>query len=300
MAKSKRPQRQKSQERKNRPQHAVAAGAPAGAAADASGVRPGTGPAAPSKQPLNLWGMHAVRAALANPRRRIGTGWATRPALAAMAAMAGAGIHRPGIAWTEVTPAQLAALLPAGAVHQGVAVAAEPLPRVALETVLAAAAPPGPLVVLDRVTDPQNVGAVLRSCAVFGAAALITADRHAPPESGALAKAAAGALDVVPWVRVVNLARALARIREAGRWVAGLDGSAETTIAGAGLGGGGSKTALVLGAEGKGLRRLTKENCDILVCIPMQYANKEKCANLIDSLNVSNAAAVALYELRRD
>ena len=150
------------------------------------------------------------------------------------------------------------------------------------------------------MTDPHNVGAILRSCAAFGAAALIATERHAPPESGALAKAAAGALDVVPWVRVGNLAQALAAIREAGRWVAGLDGSAETTIAGASLAEGNSKMALVLGAEGKGLRRLTKDNCDILVRIPMHYAKNEKCANLIDSLNVSNAAAVALYELCRD
>lgn len=254
-----------------------------------------TGSSTSSKRSLRLWGMHTVRAALANPRRRIGAGWATPRALADLADIR---VHRPDIAWTAVTAAQLAALLPAGAAHQGAAVAADPLPRVALDAVLDAAAPAGPLVVLDRVTDPQNIGAVLRSCAVFGAAALVTADRHAPPESGALAKAAAGALEVVPWVRVVNLARALAAIRAAGRWVAGLDGGAEAALAGAGLYG--SNTALVLGAEGKGLRRLTKENCDILVRIPMQYANNGKCGNLIDSLNVSNAAAVALYELCRD
>ena len=241
--------------------------------------------------------MHAVRAALANPRRRIESGWATRSALTEFA---DSRIHRPDITWAAVSTAQLAALLPAGAVHQGVAVAAEPLPRVTLESVLDAAAPRGHLIVLDQVTDPQNVGAILRSCAVFGAAALVTAERHAPPESGALAKAAAGALDAVPWVRVVNLARALAAIRAGGRWVAGLDGSAQATIAGTSLGGSNSKTALVLGAEGKGLRRLTKENCDILVRIPMRYANNEKSVNLIDSLNVSNAAAIALYELCRD
>ena len=248
-----------------------------------------------------LWGIHAVRAALANPKRNIAAGWAT-PSTQTEVAKARPGA--PVIAWTAVTAAQLAARLPDGAVHQGTAIEVEPLPRVSLDTVLAPEAPaspvPGPLVVLDRVTDPHNVGAILRSCAAFGAAALLTTDRHAPPESGALAKAAAGALDVVPWVRVANLARALAAIREAGWWVAGLDGDAETTIGSAGLADGNSRTALVLGAEGKGLRRLTKENCDILVRIPMQYANNEKCVNLIDSLNVSNAAAVALYELCRD
>lgn len=244
-----------------------------------------------------LWGTHAVRAALANPKRQISACWATA---SAQSEFAGSPPGAPERSWITVTAAQLAARLPAGAVHQGVAIETGPLPRVSLGSVLSASAKPGPLVILDRVTDPHNVGAILRSCAVFGAAALITTDRHAPPESGALAKAAAGALDVVPWVRVGNLAQTLAAIRDAGRWIAGLDGGAEATIAGAGFAGSDTKTALVLGAEGKGLRRLTKENCDILVSIPMQYANNEECANLIDSLNVSNAAAVALYELSRD
>ena len=244
-----------------------------------------------------LWGTHAVRAALANPARRVAAGWATP---SAQRVLGDSRFRKPDFAWSTVTAAQLAARLPDAAVHQGVAVAVEPLRRVPLDAILASEARAGPLVVLDRVTDPHNVGAILRSCVVFGAAALITADRHAPPESGALAKAAAGALDLVPWVRVANLARALAAIRDAGWWVAGLDGSAEATIVKAGLGGDNSKTALVLGAEGVGLRRLTKESSDILVRIPMRYANNEKCSNLIDSLNVSNAAAVALYELCRN
>lgn len=244
-----------------------------------------------------LWGTHAIRAALANPRRRVAAGWATP---SAQGELEDSRSRRPDFAWSTVTAAQLAARLPEGAVHQGVAIAVEPLRRVPLDAILAPEATARPLVVLDRVTDPHNVGAILRSCAVFGAAALITADRHAPPESGALAKAAAGALDLVPWVRVANLTRALAAIRDAGWWVAGLDGSAEATLAGTGLADGNSRTALVLGAEGQGLRRLTKENCNILVRIPMQYANNAKCVNLIDSLNVSNAAAVALYELRRN
>ncbi len=244
-----------------------------------------------------LWGLHPVRAALANPQRRILAGWTAGPALADLAD-AGAGGRRTG--WETITAAQLAARLPDGAVHQGIAVAAEPLPRASLDTVLEAGPEAGPLVVLDRVTDPQNVGAILRSCAVFGAAALIATDRHAPPESGALAKAAAGALEIVPWVRVANLARALARIREAGRWVAGLDGSADATIGSGRPAARYAGTALVLGAEGAGLRWLTRENCDILVRIPMAYADKDESGNFIDSLNVSNAAAVALYELCRN
>ncbi|MYG52663.1 MAG: RNA methyltransferase [Rhodospirillaceae bacterium] len=279
MAKSKRPRGQKSQGKKAGPQPAAVA-------------RQRASP----RGPLMLWGLHPVRAALANPQRRILAGWTAGPAPADLADTGAAG-RRTG--WETVTAAQLAARLPDGAVHQGIAVAAEPLPRVSLDTVLEAG-PAGPLVVLDRVTDPQNVGAILRSCAVFGASALIATDRHAPPESGALAKAAAGALEIVPWVRVANLARALARIREAGRWVAGLDGGANATIGSGGPAAGYTGMALVLGAEGAGLRRLTRENCDILVRIPMAYANKEESGNFIDSLNVSNAAAVALYELCRD
>ncbi|MYF09064.1 MAG: RNA methyltransferase [Rhodospirillaceae bacterium] len=291
MAKSKHPPKHKSHGQKTRPQHGVAA--KLGPARHG----PASAPAKAPRQPLMLWGTHAVRAALANPQRRVAAGWATP---SAQGELEDSRSRRRDFAWSTVTAAQLAARLPDGAVHQGVAVAVEPLRRVPLDAILAPEATARPLVVLDRVTDPHNVGAILRSCAVFGAAALITADRHAPPESGALAKAAAGALDLVPWVRVANLARALGAIRDAGWWVAGLDGSAEATVAGTGLADGKSRTALVLGAEGQGLRRLTKENCNILVRIPMQYANNAKCVNLIDSLNVSNAAAVALYELCRN
>jgi len=127
----------------------------------------------------------------------------------------------------------------------------------------------------------------------------VTTDRHAPPESGTLAKSAAGALDVVPWVRVSNLAQSFDAMKAAGFWIAGLAGDATETVSSGRLSGSDLKLALVLGAEGAGLRRLTKENCDILVKIPMSYANKDKCVNLIDSLNVSNAAAVALYEISR-
>ncbi len=285
MAKGKRPRGQKT-----RPQHAVAPPPRPAASAPA--------PAAPSGRPPALWGLHPVRAALANPRRRIAACWATRPAQAALAGSLAAAHNRGAdFAIVTVTGAQLAARLPESAVHQGVALAAEPLPRPSLETVLAAA-PGGPLVVLDRVTDPHNVGAILRSCAVFGAAALVTTERHAPPESGALARAAAGALDIVPWVRVANLARALEAMGTAGRWIAGLDGAAATAIGSAGLDSG--RAALVLGAEGTGLRRLTKEKCDVLVRIPMGEAGPGASGSPVGSLNVSNAAAVALYEICRN
>ena len=179
----------------------------------------------------------------------------------------------------------LARLVAHDAPHQGLVLECEPLADLHLADVLDAQLNQ-PLVVLDQVTDPHNVGAILRSAAAFGAAALITQDRHAPPEGGALAKAASGALEIVPWVRVVNLARALEDIAEAGYWRIGMAGEAEAEFAAALPTG---PVALVLGAEGEGLRHNIAVHCDALARLPMSGA--------IESLNVSNAAAIALYAI---
>ena len=178
----------------------------------------------------------------------------------------------------------LGRLVPNDAPHQGVVIEVEPLEDVWLDGLLAAAPERSLLLVLDQVTDPHNVGAILRSAAAFGALGIVTQDRHAPPESGVVAKAASGALERVPWVRVVNLARALEEIAEAGFWRIGLAGDAETELKDA-LGP--QRVALVLGAEGEGMRHNTRQHCDALAKLPISDA--------IESLNVSNAAAVAMY-----
>jgi 23S rRNA (guanosine2251-2'-O)-methyltransferase len=251
-----------------------------------------------------LYGVHAVRAALANPRRRclrlLATAEAEKrlaPALSEPEKLQKSAHSTP--ATETVARERIDRLLPEGAVHQGLALLAEPLPQPTIRELLAPGRGPGDgaegsgapgrrqvVVILDRVTDPQNTGAVLRSAAAFGAAALITTRRHAPPESGALAKAASGALDHVPYLQIGNLVRALDDLKAAGFWCLGLSGDAQSSLAAVDPGG---PLALVLGAEGTGLRRLTAEACDVMARLPTQGP--------IAALNVSNAAAVALYEL---
>lgn len=229
-----------------------------------------------AKRP-RFWGRHAVAAALDNPKRTILRAWATREAAEFM--------RFPGdVPVTFADVADLGRLVPADAPHQGVVVEAEPLEEVWLDDVLSAAPDRAILLVLDQVTDPHNVGAILRSAAAFEALAIVTQDRHSPPESGALARAASGALEVVPWVRTVNLARALGDIAEAEFWRIGLAGDADTLLKDA-LGP--KRIALVLGAEGAGLRPNTRDHCDGLARLPIGGA--------VESLNVSNAAAIALY-----
>jgi 23S rRNA (guanosine2251-2'-O)-methyltransferase len=224
-----------------------------------------------------FWGKHAVAAALDNQDRKVLRAWATREAAGFMR-------FQKDVQVTLAEAPDLGRLVPNDAPHQGVVVEVEPLEEAWLDDVLAEAPERAVLLVLDQVTDPHNVGAILRSAAAFGAVAIVTQDRHSPPESGALAKAASGALERVPWVRVVNLARALEQIGEAGFWRIGLAGEAEADLKDA-LGS--PRVALVLGAEGPGLRQNSREHCDALARLPI--------SDSIESLNVSNAAAIALY-----
>ena len=224
-----------------------------------------------------LWGKHAVAAALDNPDRKVLRAWATREAATFMRFPTEVGV-------TLAEVQDLARLVPSDAPHQGVVIEVEALEDSWLDETLAHAPERAILLVLDQVTDPHNVGAILRSAAAFGAIGIVTQDRHSPPESGVLAKAASGALERMPWVRVVNLARALEEIGEAGFWRVGLTGDAEMELKQA-LGS--RRVALVLGAEGGGLRPNTREHCDALAHLPIGDA--------VESLNVSNAAAVALY-----
>lgn len=233
----------------------------------------------PESRP-RFWGRHAVAAALANPERRIVRIWATREAAGAL------DIPR-DVPVTFADVADLGRLVPREAPHQGLVAEVERLPDRLLAELLDEAQDGRPLLVLDHVTDPHNVGAILRSAAAFGALGIVTQDRHAPGESGALAKAASGTLETMPWIRVVNLARALDEIAEAGFWRIGLAGDADRLLADA-LGP--ARIALVLGAEGEGMRQNVASHCDALARLPISDA--------VESLNVSNAAAVALYAVR--
>jgi 23S rRNA (guanosine2251-2'-O)-methyltransferase len=224
-----------------------------------------------------FWGRHSVAAALDNADRKVLRAWATRDAAAVMQ-------FPPDVPLTLADVADLGRLVPHDAPHQGVVIEVEPLDDVWLDGLLHAAPERAVLLVLDQVTDPHNVGAILRSAAAFGAIGIVTQDRHSPPESGVVAKAASGALERMPWARVVNLARALEEIGEAGFWRIGLAADAGTELKDAV---GPPRVALVLGAEGPGLRPNTREHCDALARLPISDA--------VESLNVSNAAAVALY-----
>lgn len=230
-----------------------------------------------------LYGQHAVAAALANPARRLRRLMVTEDAEASLTAKRA----QPWpLAPERVDRGRLDQLLGRDVAHQGVALLADPLPPPSLQHALER---PGPIIVLDQVTDPRNVGAILRSAAAFAAAAVIAQERNAPEETGALAKAASGALETMPLLRAVNIARTLIALKAANCWVVGLDAAGKIPLSGPALTG--RRVALVLGAEGEGLRRLTRETCDEIAALNMP--------GTMESLNVSAAAAVALYELAR-
>jgi 23S rRNA (guanosine2251-2'-O)-methyltransferase len=224
-----------------------------------------------------FWGKHAVAAALDNPERNVLRAWATRDAAASMN-------FPKDVALTLADAGDLGRLVPQDTPHQGVVIEVEPLAECWLDDILQQAGERAILLVLDQVTDPHNLGAVLRSAAAFGASGVVTQDRHSPPESGVVAKAASGALERISWARVVNLARALEEIGAAEFWRIGLTGDAPMPLSEA-LGP--PRVALVLGAEGTGLRPNTRDHCDALARLPITGA--------VESLNVSNAAAIALY-----
>ena len=240
-----------------------------------------SGPDAP-RGAVWLYGIHAVAAALANPSRRL------RRLLLTPEAEAGISEKIAG-AWPlapeRTDRARLDQLLGRDMIHQGAALLADPLAPPALAQALER---PGPVLVLDQITDPRNIGAILRSAAAFGVSAVITQERNAPEETGALAKAASGALEKLPLFRAVNIARTLIALKAAGLWVIGLDAGAPPLSGGALRE---RRVVLVLGSEGEGLRRLTRDTCDELAGLAH--------AGAMESLNVSAAAAIALYELAR-
>lgn len=239
----------------------------------------------PGSEGIILYGRHAVTAALENPQRKIFKLVCTPEQVS--------GLQRrfPDVRIVAAEKKEIDRLLPAEAVHQGLALYCSPLPPVALEDICAAADQSGQarILILDQVTDPHNIGAIIRSCAAFGAQAVIVQDKNSPEESGAMAKAAAGTMELLPVVRTINLARAIETLKKHGFWIIGMDSHAKTQVSQMDKGG---KLAVVMGSEGAGMRRLVEESCDMTVRLPI--------AAKVESLNVSTAAAVILYELAKD
>jgi 23S rRNA (guanosine2251-2'-O)-methyltransferase len=245
---------------------------------------PGHRPRPAASKGLWLYGRHAVEAALANPRRSCHRLLATDDALAQLGASAG----RAGVEVSLVDRAAIDRLLGEGAVHQGLALSAAPLPAFDLRRTCAPEPGRNVVLVLDQINDPHNLGAILRSAAAFGVRAVVLPERGSAELGGAAAKAASGALDVVPVIEVVNLARALDELAAEGYWRLALDPAAEASLEAVPEV---HDLALVLGAEGTGIRRLVAEHCDFAARLPI--------APPMASLNVSVAAGIALYTLAR-
>jgi len=244
----------------------------------------------PARDTVLIWGLHAARAAWLNPKRRCFRLWLTESGQktfeASIAEAHEALLKRPDLKLVDRN--ELERLTPPGSVHQGILLEVAPLHEPPLHEIIGGDNPPDILLMLDQVTDPHNVGAILRSAAAFGAGAVIMTERNAPIMTGVQAKSASGATEHVALIHVVNLARALDDLQKAGYWCVGLAEEGEKQLSELDLSG---RTVLVLGAEGEGLRHLTRQKCDELARLPT--------GGPIGSLNVSNAGAVALYEVRR-
>lgn len=238
-----------------------------------------------TKQSLILYGKHVVLSALNNPNRKISKILCTKE---------NADLIRkasPQAAFTIVDRKEIDKILPHDAVHQGLAAYSSELPSASLEDIITQAdeLEKCHILILDQVTDPQNIGAIIRSCVAFNTLALILQDKNSPSETGAMVKASAGTIEHLPICRVTNLSRAIEQLKKAGFWVIGMDGYATTTVDKMNKSG---KTAIIMGSEGKGMRRLIEESCDSTIKLPMN----EK----VESLNVSTAATIVLYEINKN
>lgn len=242
-----------------------------------------------SKSPLILYGRHPVLAAINNPERQITKILAIQDTVEEVRTACQNAGRNLGLV-NQVDRKDIDRILPTDAVHQGFAVYAQELEEYSLDDIcrMADEAENCHILVLDQVTDPQNIGAIIRSCVAFNTLALIMQDKNSPQETGTMAKASAGMIEHLPIVRVTNLSRAIEHLKEAEFWTIGMDGQAKTTIDKLKKGG---KNAIIMGSEGKGMRRLVEENCDITVKLPIN----EK----VESLNVSTAAAIVLYEINK-
>lgn len=238
---------------------------------------------------LMFYGRHAVIAAIKNSNRVITKILVTKENFDDIKNIIQKTDRSLGIINT-VDRKEIERILPQDAVHQGFLAYVKELNNIDIEDIIAMADEKEhcTVLILDQVTDPQNIGAIIRTCVAFDALAMIVQDKNSPPETGAMAKASVGAIETLPICRVTNLSRAIQQLKNANFWAIGMDGNAKTTIDKISKAG---KNIVVMGNEGKGMRRLVEENCDIIVKLPI--------SNKVESLNVSTAAAIALYEMAK-
>lgn len=246
-------------------------------------------PAASSNGTVILYGRHPVSAALSNPDRQISKILCTQENADELKKLLEKNKRTPGLL-SIVDRKEIDRLLPRDAVHQGFLLYCRELEDYTLEDIciMAEGKENCHVLILDQVTDPQNIGAIIRSCVAFDTLALIMQDKNAPAETGTMAKASAGMIEHLPLCRVTNLSRAVEQLKRAGFWIIGMDGYAQNTIDKINKSG---KIAVIMGSEGKGMRRLVEESCDTTVKLPISPK--------VESLNVSTAAAIALYELNK-